>query len=253
VRTELHFHLLPGVDDGPADETEALALARLVVEDGTGRVVCTPHVREIDLSELGSRLQALRRLLAQDGLALEVQPGGELSPRDAAQVPAEQLELIAQGPPGARWLLLEVPLWQDDTSFLGAAAALRERGYGLLIGHPERGIGVTAEQLHEQVRRGAILQLNASSLAGLHGPRPQDTAVEIARSGLPFVVASDAHSLARPPLLSDAAQRLAHAGLSAGAIEAAIDHGPDRLFEGGLSPGRDAGVRLGLASARQAA
>ena len=48
-RVELHFHLLPGVDDGPADLASALDLARAAVADGTGLVVCTPHAHMSDV------------------------------------------------------------------------------------------------------------------------------------------------------------------------------------------------------------
>ena len=36
---DLHFHLLPGVDDGPADMDASLELARAAVAEGTGTVV----------------------------------------------------------------------------------------------------------------------------------------------------------------------------------------------------------------------
>ena len=42
---DLHFHLLPGVDDGPGDMDASLELARRAVADGIGTVVATPHVR----------------------------------------------------------------------------------------------------------------------------------------------------------------------------------------------------------------
>src|SRR5688500_20243887 len=45
-RNDLHFHVLPGVDDGPADLAAALALAADAVADGTSVVVATPHVRD---------------------------------------------------------------------------------------------------------------------------------------------------------------------------------------------------------------
>ena len=63
VRTELHFHLLPGIDDGPRDDREAIELARLAVADGTRRVVATPHVRLLDLDELPMRTAQLRARL----------------------------------------------------------------------------------------------------------------------------------------------------------------------------------------------
>jgi protein-tyrosine phosphatase len=254
VHTELHFHLLPGVDDGPRDGSEAVALARLAVEDGTRRIVCTPHAREFRLAELPDRVDRLREALAAARLPLEVCAGGEISPRDAAGMRPEELDLIAQGPPGARWLLLEVPLWPGDRSFVPATETLREQGYGLLIGHPERGPGVSTDELNEQVRNGAILQINASSLAGVHGREPERRGLGIVSSGLPFVIASDAHSLSRPPMLREAARRLAAAGVERDVIEAAIDVGPERLLEIGLPGGTsEPGVDLGLRSPRRAA
>ena len=64
------------------------------------------------------------------------------------------------------------------------------------------------------------------------------------------MVASDAHSVDRPPLLSDAAQRLSAVGVEPGVIEAAIDIGPERVLEVGLPAGASG---LGLRSPRQAA
>jgi protein-tyrosine phosphatase len=233
VRTELHFHLLPGVDDGPRDEREALELARLAVQDGTGRVVTTPHVGQMDLSELPERVRRLRALLADAGVPLEVSGGGEISPTDAAALTDDDLELIAQGPSDARWLLLEAPLWRDPDSLRRAADALRARGYALLIGHPERSSGITIEELEAYVRSGSALQLNASSLAGLHGPMSARAALAIAQSGLPFILASDAHSVARPPLLRRGAETLRAAGVSPEAIRVAVDTGAESLFETG--------------------
>jgi tyrosine-protein phosphatase YwqE len=42
---DLHFHLLPGVDDGPADLVESLELARAAVPEGTDAVVESGSVR----------------------------------------------------------------------------------------------------------------------------------------------------------------------------------------------------------------
>jgi tyrosine-protein phosphatase YwqE len=83
---------------------------------------------------------------------------------------------------------------------------------------------------------GAALQLNASSLARLHGGAPARAGIEIAQSGLPFVLASDAHSTARPPLLRRAAETLRTAGLPGDTIRRAVDTGPASLFETGRLP-----------------
>jgi protein-tyrosine phosphatase len=234
MRTELHFHLLPAVDDGPADDAAAIELARLAVADGTGRVVTTPHVREVELNQLAQRVQRLQGILAGARVPLEVIGGGELSPDDVGALSRDELELIAHGPPGRRWVLLEAPLEPCRPGLAAAAADLRERGFAVLIGHPERSPGLTLEQLRRQVQAGAVLQVNASSLAGVHGSRVARNARELVQTELPFVLASDAHSHSRPPLLGRGVRALLAAGVAPPTIEFAAESGPARLLAEGL-------------------
>src|SRR4051812_50039023 len=95
-RVELHFHLLPGLDDGPRDLQVALALAREAVRDGTRLVTCTPHAAYVDLAAVPERVRELQGALLQAGIHLAVRPRpeppghhrpplGAPRPRDRAQ------------------------------------------------------------------------------------------------------------------------------------------------------------------------
>jgi protein-tyrosine phosphatase len=236
MRTELHTHLLPGVDDGPRDDAQALALARLAVADGTRTVVATPHVSMVDVATIPDRVRRLGEVLRREGVPIEVLPGGELSPADVFGIAPDELAVIAQGPSSGRWLLLEAPLMVGGRGLREAAAELRGYGYDVLIGHPERSPAYSLHELSEHVRQGSAIQINASSLVGRHGRRAQQAGLEIARSGLPFVLASDAHSDQRPPLLSAGARVLATAGLDADTIAVAVDTGAAVLLSDGLAP-----------------
>jgi protein-tyrosine phosphatase len=235
MRTELHFHLLPGVDDGPPDDDAAVALAKAAVNDGTSRVVVTPHIREIDLSRLPDHVDRLRGLLERSNVPLDVVRGGEVAPDDVAQLGDDELEVIAHGPPDRRWVLLEAPLGPCRPDLDVARVELRQRGFQVLIAHPERSPELQRSQLQRQVAEGAVLQINASSLLGRHGMRATAMALKLASSGLPFVLASDAHRLSRPPLLSDGALALGRAGVDAETIRFAVETGPGRLLAEGLS------------------
>lgn len=138
---ELHFHLLPAVDDGPSTMADSLELARFAAEQGTGTVVATPHVRPDfvdDVWDLPGRVAELRAALATEGVPLTVLCGAELGHTMVGRLGQPELELLAQGPFGARWLLVEAPFEAIGEDFHEATAELRDRGFGVLIGHPDR-------------------------------------------------------------------------------------------------------------------
>jgi protein-tyrosine phosphatase len=229
VRAELHFHILPGVDDGPRTVDEALELARMTVADGTGTVVATPHARDVEIASVPERVQQLQGELDDAGIALTVLPGVEIAQDD--ELTADELEIAAQGPPGARWVLLEAPLFLDVPGLLEAAAEIKQRGYGLLIGHPERSRALmTSGRIDDLVQAGAKLQLNGSSLIGRHGPRARDWAIELAGAGRIAVVASDAHRPSRGPVLTEAVRTLVEAGVTPEEAEKMVSATPRALL-----------------------
>jgi protein-tyrosine phosphatase len=233
VRAELHFHLLPGVDDGPRTMDEAVELARLTVADGTGTVVATPHARDVDIVSVPERVAEVQSALDAAGVPLRVLPGVELAQDD--HVTADELAIAAPGPEGRRWVLLEAPLFLDAPGLLVAASDIQARGYGLLIGHPERSADLMANGgLDELLAAGARLQINGSSLLGRHGGRARGWALELARSGRAAVVASDAHRPSRGPVLSDAVRTLVEAGVAPEEAERMVAAAPRALLENGV-------------------
>jgi hypothetical protein len=58
--SEIHFHLLPGVDDGPSSIEETVELTRMAVADGTRTIVATPHVNGLFGTDLGRLADGVR-------------------------------------------------------------------------------------------------------------------------------------------------------------------------------------------------
>jgi protein-tyrosine phosphatase len=210
---ELHFHLLPGIDDGPATIDESLVLARAAVADGTRTVVATPHVHPefvLNPGQIAPQVDDLNHRLAAERIPLDVLPGGELGHEMVGWLSNQQLELIAQGLPGRRWLLLEAPLEGLVPRFTRAADTLRERGFAVTVAHPERSARSSTDAgLEHELAAGSALQLTAGSLVGAFGEPVRVLALELLSSAPRVVIASDAHGGERMPTLRRALDVLA--------------------------------------------
>ncbi|MGH2744301.1 MAG: tyrosine-protein phosphatase [Thermoleophilaceae bacterium] len=241
---DLHFHLLPGVDDGPADLPESLELARAALAVGTGAIVATPHVRAdlgpTDAREIHARVRDLRASLGAANVPLRVGCGAELGHEMVFRLRQDELDLLAQGPPGARWLLVEAPFEGIGEDFHAATAELRARGFGVLVAHPERSADAAldgAAGLRRELAAGSLAQLNALSVTGGHGEDARRSAWELLADGLVAVVASDAHGPSRPPALRLAHRTLLEAGVAPATAGALAEAGPRALLTRGIQPG----------------
>ncbi|MEZ0285148.1 MAG: CpsB/CapC family capsule biosynthesis tyrosine phosphatase, partial [Thermoleophilia bacterium] len=162
---DLHAHLLPGLDDGPASLAASVEMARAAHEAGIGTVVCTPHMSERYPTEPGAVVEAVRLLaeaLEAAGVALEVVPGAEIALPHVARIDDDELRQASLGG-GGRCLLLEMPFQGWPLTLPALLADLEIRGYGVIIAHPERAEAIqrAPDRMRDLVGRGALVQLTA--------------------------------------------------------------------------------------------
>jgi protein-tyrosine phosphatase len=239
---DLHLHLLPATDDGPVDEAASLAFAARLAAEGVREATVTPHVGHpgfpFPIASIPERTRRLQVALDRESIALQLHPGGEIHPDAATNLGTAELDVIAHGPVGARWVLLEVPFSGVDPAFLAACRHVRSLGYGLLIAHPERAGGFSKgglRLLREELAAGALLQVNACSLAGRHGDEARVAAVQLVAGGLAYVVASDGHGWGeRAHSLRLGAEQLRAHGISKEQIRRLTERNPRFLLRHGI-------------------
>jgi protein-tyrosine phosphatase len=149
-----------------------------------------------------------------------------------------ELQLLAQGPPGRRWLLVETPFHGIGPDFHAATAELRDRGFGVLIAHPERSADACLDAsagLRAELAAGSLAQLNAQSLTGDHGADACTAAWDLIAEGMFAVIASDAHGPTRPPALRAARRTMLEAGVVRDCADALVGSGPHRLLAAGIA------------------
>jgi protein-tyrosine phosphatase len=257
---DLHLHLLPGVDDGAPDEATALEHAARMVADGVREATVTPHVGvpaiPLDPLTIPERTAALQTALDREGVALRLQAGGEIFP--GAELMRAELDAIAHGPPGARWVLAEVPFDGVHEGFFASLDAIRARGFSILIAHPERAAGVLdggLELLVAELKRGAAFQVNVCSLLGRHGAEAQAAAHRLVRERLAHVLASDGHPGTREHTLAAGTAPAIAAGASPVQARRLTYANPRVLLRDGLPGGtrsHDRRLHGSLERARQA-
>lgn len=238
---DLHLHLLPGIDDGPPDEAASLEHAARMVAAGVTEATVTPHVGHssfpVDVATIPARTAALQHALDRHRLGLRLHPGGELHPVGAADLTPRELDAVAQGPPGERWVLLEAPFAGIDDAFLAVCARLRSLSLGLVVAHPERSAGFLPgglRALRAELLRGALLQVSVCSLLGRHGAEAQATARRLLRRGLAYLLASDGHGGARAHTLAEGSAAARAAGVSAARAWQLTEANPGFLLRWGL-------------------
>lgn len=78
---DFHCHLLPNLDDGPADIDESVTMAKALQKAGFRTIYCTPHLIkgsfEADNKAVTSSVSILQKRLNADNLDLEILPGRE--------------------------------------------------------------------------------------------------------------------------------------------------------------------------------
>jgi protein-tyrosine phosphatase len=202
---DLHIHILPGLDDGPATMDGAVELARRASELGTETVVATPHLRDdhpYPIDAIAERVMDLQARLRAADVPLAVYPGAEVAIAKAFELEDSDLAkaCLGTGP----YLLVESPYTYVADLVENVLFELQVRGFRPILAHPERSPSFLDDRarLAAIVERGVLCSVTAQSMAGRFGGTVQRFTAELLAAGLVHNVASDAHDqIGRSPEL----------------------------------------------------
>ena len=240
---DLHCHVLPGIDDGPATLEDALALGRAQEALGITTIVATPHVSwdfpEVTAAVIARGVAEVNAAFAREGIAVTVTAGAEVALTRAVELSDAELDALCLG--AGQWLLLEPPHSPAATAGTEAAiVSLLHRGHQLVIAHPERCPAFLSNRaaLERLVNGGALTSLTAGALTGRFGRDARRYAVGMIADGLAHDVASDAHGISprRPPGMAAELDEAGYGGLTDWLCRGV----PDAIIAGSALPARPA-------------
>lgn len=199
IRTDIHSHLIPGIDDGVQTLEESVNMIRRLQEYGYQRVITTPHViwdcyKNTPDTILGGLAQ-VQAACKEAGLTVEVGAAAEyfIDEHFVEMLEGKQPLLTL---PGNR-LLVELPYSTPLMNVSETLFSIIQHGYRPVLAHPERYTYFYADpSIYRKLsQQGCELQVNLLSLTGYYNEGVQRMADWLLREGLITYLGTDAHKI----------------------------------------------------------
>jgi len=204
--TDIHSHLLPGLDDGVADFDEALSVILELRNRGYRKLVTTPHVMSDtyrnDAAGILGKLRELNQFLAQNQVNVSVEAAAEYYFDGWLFNEVEENRPLLTF--GDRYLLFEMNYMTEPYQLKEFVFRATTNGYKPVLAHPERYQFMTLEKAEDLYNRGVLLQLNMLSFLDFYSKPVRQLAQQLVDRGWVNFLGSDCHNLRHASLLNEA-------------------------------------------------
>lgn len=212
--TDIHHHILYGLDDGPASALRMQRMLDAAAADGTGHIIATPHVSPGILpfhqEAYDRKLEEANAYCCRKGYSLRVLPGAEILFTQAA------VRMLSEGKIptlcGTRFVLVEWCSEEDEETVSASVRRLASAGFIPVMAHVDRlrCYQRRPEQLLELCNTNNIrLQVNCGAVLK-HPLSPRHRLFRrLCKEGMLDYIASDAHNISdRPSRMSIAHEKI---------------------------------------------
>ncbi|QED36545.1 histidinol phosphatase [Antarcticibacterium arcticum] len=197
--TDIHNHILPGIDDGAAGIEDSIQLIRRFHSRGISNFICTPHIMN---DYYPNTPESIHNALEKVKEALQANPLlKEIKIKAAAEYMMDQsfLELLEKNELLTlkdKYVLVEMSYFQAPINLKEILFKLQTHGYKPVLAHPERYAYYHSKDLrkYEELRnRGCLMQINALSLSPHYGTNMQAIGSKLLEAGMIDFIGSDTH------------------------------------------------------------
>ncbi len=206
IKTDMHSHLIPGIDDGSQTMDETIAMLAKFESLGYSKVITTPHIMSDSYPNtpeiILAGLEKVRNEMHQLGMKIQLEAAAEYY-FDETLIPLiKNKELLTFGD---NYVLIEFgfhtpPQYVDQVFF-----DLKTMGYRVVVAHFERYMYYLGkiDQAIEWREKGINIQLNLNSLSGNYGPAIKKQAEALIDAQAIDFVGTDCHRIEHLMLLED--------------------------------------------------
>ncbi len=198
LKTDMHSHLIPGIDDGSQSMDETIAMIAKFKELGYKKIITTPHIMsdfyrntpEIILGGLAEVREELKRI----NLDIEIEAAAEYYFDETLFHTLESDSFLTFN---KNHVLIEFSFSAEPQGHEKLFYDMRIKGYKPVIAHFERYIYFhgSIEKAQEWREKGMLIQMNINSIFGHYGPGVKKQAEKLIDSGQIDFIATDCHRI----------------------------------------------------------
>ncbi len=207
LQTDIHSHILPGIDDGSPDIETSIMLVKGLMKMGVTKSIATPHIiadlYRNNSDTINNALLILQNELKVQNIDFEVSAAAEY------MLDSYFFELLSGG---KKLLTLKDNIILTEFSYASMpddpgkhSFAIQMAGYSPILAHPERYPYYydNYKMYHRLVELGFMLQLNLLSLTGYYGKEAMKASQYMLKNELVSFVGTDMHHERHLMVLSD--------------------------------------------------
>lgn len=198
LKTDMHSHLIPGIDDGSKSMDETIAMLIKFKELGYNKVITTPHIMSDVYRNtpeiIQNGLKNIREELKRINLSIEIEAAAEYYFDETLFQKLETNDLLTFS---NNHVLIEFSFSSPPQNQESLFYDMRIKGFKPVIAHFERYLYFhgSVDQAQEWREKGLLIQMNVNSLFGHYGVDVKKQAEKLVDSGQVDLLGTDCHRI----------------------------------------------------------
>jgi tyrosine-protein phosphatase YwqE len=198
LRTDIHSHLIPGIDDGSTSIEDSLNLIRGLHELGYTKLITTPHIMSDYYRNtpeiISAGLETIREAVKKEGIPVTLEAAAEYYCDHEFEKKIEQKQLLTFS---GKYVLIELSYLNPSDNFETVTFKLQLEGYIPVLAHPERyPYWYHSFDRYAEIRdKGVLFQINLASVTGHYGAGPKRIAERLIETNMVDLLGSDLHKM----------------------------------------------------------
>lgn len=210
LKTDIHSHLIPAIDDGIQSVEEGLEILRIMQGLGYEKVITTPHTMPGSFDNtpeiIDKGLKKMKAAIKEAEININLEAATEYYLDEVFLKNLEEEKPLMTF--GKNYVLVETGFMSPPPFLKEAVFLMNVKGYKPVYAHPERYPYLIENPalLEEMIDRDVVFQLNMVSLAGAYGKPVQKFAEKLVDMGVVKMIGTDCHNMGHIDFVKAATQ-----------------------------------------------